>query len=194
MPKHVGDIMSTINCLQHPWILFDFFHRFLVHPYTCCSDRHASTYWTFIARWISMGFHPLTTLFFSGACCKWGGHLNTSTAPSCWVPASYCHLSANLQNTPIIVVNLQDNLAVFRIFIALLRFSFDCPSYNVYLCGLCAGVLWSRLLCFPAEYIHSETSTCCVRLSLNKMYFNVIPSPSRFSHIALSTCVATILP
>ena len=29
----------------------------------------------------------------------------------------------------IIVVNLQDNRAVFRIFIALLRFSFDPPSY-----------------------------------------------------------------
>jgi hypothetical protein len=29
----------------------------------------------------------------------------------------------------IIVVNLQDNRAVFRIFIALLRFSFDSPSY-----------------------------------------------------------------
>ena len=30
----------------------------------------------------------------------------------------------------IIVVNLQDNRAVFRIFIALLRFPFDSPSYN----------------------------------------------------------------
>jgi len=29
----------------------------------------------------------------------------------------------------IIVVNLQDNQAVFRIFIALLRFSFDSPMY-----------------------------------------------------------------
>jgi hypothetical protein len=30
--------------------------NFLVHSYTCCSDRHASPYWTFIRRWISMGF------------------------------------------------------------------------------------------------------------------------------------------
>ena len=37
------------------------------------------------------------------------------------------HLSATLQIT---VVNLQDNQTVFRIFIALLRFSFDSPSYN----------------------------------------------------------------
>jgi len=30
----------------------------------------------------------------------------------------------------IIVVNLQENRAVFRIFMALLRFSFDSPSYK----------------------------------------------------------------
>jgi hypothetical protein len=34
------------------------FMNFLVHLYTCCSDRHASPYWTFIRRWISMGFNP----------------------------------------------------------------------------------------------------------------------------------------
>jgi len=34
------------------------FMDFLVHSYTCCSDRHASPYWTSIRRWISMGFTP----------------------------------------------------------------------------------------------------------------------------------------
>jgi len=34
------------------------FMNFLVHPYTCCSDRRASPYWTFIRRWIYMGFTP----------------------------------------------------------------------------------------------------------------------------------------
>ena len=34
------------------------FMNFLVYSYTCCSDRHASPYWTFIRRWISMGFTP----------------------------------------------------------------------------------------------------------------------------------------
>ena len=34
------------------------FMDFLVHSYTCCSDRHASPYWTVIRRWISMGFTP----------------------------------------------------------------------------------------------------------------------------------------
>ena len=70
------------------------------------------------------------TLFFFGACCKLRRHLYTTTAPSCCIPASYCHLSATFQTTSIIVVNLQDNRAVFRIFIAFLRFSFDSPSYT----------------------------------------------------------------
>jgi hypothetical protein len=109
------------------------FMNFLVHSYTCCSDRHASPYWTSIHRWISMGFTPslLTddrTLFSFGACCKRGRHLYTTTAPSCCIPASYRHLSATLQTMSIIVVNLQDNWAVFRIFISLLRFLFDSPS------------------------------------------------------------------
>ena len=34
------------------------FMNFLVHSHTCCSDWHASPYWTFIRRWISMGFTP----------------------------------------------------------------------------------------------------------------------------------------
>ena len=112
------------------------FMNFLGHSYTCCSDRHASPYWTFTRRWISMGFTPSLlkkmddkTLFFYGACCKWGRHLYTTTAPSCCIPASYCHLSATLQAMSIIVVTLQENRAVFQIFIALLRFSFDSPSY-----------------------------------------------------------------
>jgi len=41
---------------------------------------------------------------------------------------SYCHMSATLQTLSNVVVNLQDNLTVFRIFITLLRFSFDSPS------------------------------------------------------------------
>jgi hypothetical protein len=53
----------------------------------------------------------------------------TTTAPSCCIPASYYHMSATLQTMSITVVNLQDNRAVFQIFITLLRFSFDSPSY-----------------------------------------------------------------
>ena len=34
------------------------FRNFLLHSYTCCSDRHASPYWTSIHRWILMGFTP----------------------------------------------------------------------------------------------------------------------------------------
>ena len=69
------------------------------------------------------------TLFFCGACCKRGRHLYTTNAPSCCIPASYCHLKATLQTMSIIVVNLQDNRSVFRIFIALLKSSFHSPSY-----------------------------------------------------------------
>ena len=83
-----------------------------------------------------MGFTPSLlkktddrTLFYFGSCCKRGRHIYTTTPPSFCIPASYCHLSATLQAMSIIVVNLEDNRAVFRIFIALLRFSFDSPSY-----------------------------------------------------------------
>jgi len=67
-------------------------------------------------------------LFFFGACCKQGRHLYTTKALSCCIPALYCHLSATLQTMCTIVVNLHDNRAVVRIFIALLQFSFDSPS------------------------------------------------------------------
>ena len=101
------------------------FVNFLVHSYACCSDRHASPYWTFIRRWISMGFtpsilkNPMTECCFFGALCKWGRHIYTTSVPSCRIPASPCHLSATLQIMSIVV---------FRIFIAFLRFSFDSPS------------------------------------------------------------------
>jgi hypothetical protein len=68
-------------------------------------------------------------LFFFGTCCKWGRHLYTTTVLFCCIPASYGHLSATLQTMSTTVVNLQDNQAVFRIFITLLRFSFDSPLY-----------------------------------------------------------------
>ena len=71
----------------------------------------------------------MTAPFFFGARCKRGRHFYTTTAPSCCIPASYCHLSVTLQTMRIIVVNLQGNRAAFRIFIVLLMYSFDSPSY-----------------------------------------------------------------
>jgi len=113
------------------------FMNFPVHSYTCCTDRHASPYWTSIRPWISMGFSPSLlkktedrTLFFFGACCKRGRHIYTTTAPSYCIPASHCHLSATLQTISITVANLQDNRAVVRIFIKLLKCSFDSPWYE----------------------------------------------------------------
>ena len=113
-------------------------------------------YWTFIRRWISMGFTTSLLkktddrkLFFFGACCKCSCHLYTTTAPSCCIPTSYCHLSDTLQTIGIIVANLQDNRAVFQIVIALLRFSFDSPSYVWEIPELIAGnkpplTVWRR--------------------------------------------------
>jgi hypothetical protein len=60
------------------------------------------------------GFHSFTTLFFFGACCKRGGRLYPTIAPSHCIPASYCNLSAILQTISIIPANLQDNRAVFQ--------------------------------------------------------------------------------
>ena len=88
------------------------FVNYLLHSYTCCSDRHASPYWTFIRRWID-GFHPFTLKNGWRNCsslvqvCKRGRRVYTTTAPSCCIPTSYCHLSATLQTISIIVVNLE---------------------------------------------------------------------------------------
>jgi len=73
-----------------------------------------------------------------------GCHFYITTAPSYCIPASYCHLSATLQTISITFANLQDNQAVFRIFIALLRFSFDSPS------------------CFEVPYDRIEIVLCCI--------------------------------
>jgi len=110
------------------------FMNFLVHSHTYCSDRHASPHWTFIYRWISMGFTPLLLKKpMTDAVLLWcmlqarppSLHYYCTVMLHC---ASSCHLSATLQTMSIIVLNLQDNRDVFRIFIVLLRFSFDSPS------------------------------------------------------------------
>ena len=114
------------------------FRNFLLHSYTCCSDRHASLYWISIHRWILMGFtssfrKKRIMLFLFDACCKRGRHFYTTAAPLCCAPPSYCHLSATLQTMNITAANIQDNRAKFPIFITLLRFSFDSPSYDIFL-------------------------------------------------------------
>ena len=83
-------------------------------------------------RWVSPLRHKKTEdrkLFFFGACGKRGRHFYITTASSFCIPASYCQLSATLQITSIIVIDLQDNRAEIRIFIALLMYSFDSPAY-----------------------------------------------------------------
>jgi len=82
-------------------------------------------------------------LLLFGACCKWGHHLYTIAAPSCCIPPSYCHLSATVQTMSIAVANLQDNWMVFWIFITLLMFSFDSPSY-IWICSVVC-LIWFNL-------------------------------------------------
>jgi hypothetical protein len=105
------------------------FRNFLVHPYACCSDRHASPYWTFIRRWISMGFTPISTLFLFAVCCKRDCHFYTTTAPSFCIPASYCHLSATLQTVWLLSTYRQSSCV--SDFYDTLKFSFDSPSYLI---------------------------------------------------------------
>jgi len=129
MTKGVSKVASYMIALAAAWTK----HMTAISNST---DRHASPHWPFIRRCILMGFTPsllknmnARTLFF-GAYCKWSCFLYTTTAPSYCIPASYCYLSATLQTMSIIIVNLQDNRAVFWIFIALSRFSFDSPLYT----------------------------------------------------------------
>jgi len=46
------------------------FTNFLVHAYTCCSNRHASPSWTLICRWILMGFTPSLLKKWMTECCS----------------------------------------------------------------------------------------------------------------------------
>jgi hypothetical protein len=75
------------------------------------------------------------------------------------IPASYCHLSVTFQTMSSIVVNLQDNRAVFQIFIALLRFSFDSPSY---IPGMLAAIEFQLFFSFfpnSLKITHSNSMT-----------------------------------
>jgi len=68
-------------------------------------------------------------------------------------------MSATLQTVSITVVNLQDNRAGFRIFIALLRFSFDSPSY-VKICwwhSMLFLFVWSVHKFGSSEYLSGAT-------------------------------------
>ena len=56
------------------------FMNFLVQLYTCCSDRHASPYWTFICRWISMGFTPWLLKKRMIECCSSLVHIASGAA------------------------------------------------------------------------------------------------------------------
>ena len=56
------------------------FRNFLLHLYTCCSDRHASPYWTSIHQWISMGFTPSPRTKRMTECCSSWVHVASGAA------------------------------------------------------------------------------------------------------------------
>jgi len=110
------------------------FMYFPVHSYTCCSDRRASPYWTVIRRWISTGFTPSLLKKQMTERCSSLVHVASGDAPlhyycavvlhSCIILPPVDHSTNHQYNC----CQLTDNRAVFRIFIALLWFSFDSPS------------------------------------------------------------------
>ena len=114
------------------------FMNFLVHPYTCCSDRHASPYWTFIRRWISMGFTPSllkkrnrwqnAVLFW---CMLQVGppslhYYCTVVLHFCIVLPTECHFS----NHEYHCCQLKRKASCVSNFYLTLNFSFDSPSYK----------------------------------------------------------------
>jgi hypothetical protein len=111
------------------------FMNFLVHSYTCCSDRHASPYWTFIRRWISMGFTPsLLKKRMTDAVLLWcmlqagppSLHYYCAVVlHSCIVLPPVVHSS----NHEYHCCQLTRQSSCVSNIIALLRFSFDSPSY-----------------------------------------------------------------
>jgi hypothetical protein len=68
------------------------------------------------------------------------------------------HVCTPLQTISNTVANLQENQAVFRIFIALLRFSFESPSYNAAMNKISTAVL------------SCNESTCRVALDLHLLH------------------------
>ena len=118
-------------------------------------------------------------------------------------------LSATLQTMSIIVVNLQDNRAVFWIFITLLRFSFDSPSYIENLLGLHWGI-WREIVALIFHVTVNVLLFFRIRIGwgwwLNIMYFSFTkvsiffttarnwrsgPPPCRSSKLLFSVTVNT---
>jgi len=91
------------HCSNHEY------HFCLLRRQSSCVSNFYPTLKFFIS--LSLVFRSLVH-FASG-----GRHVYTTTAPSCCIPTSYCHLSATVQTMSIIFVSLEDDRAVFRIFI-----------------------------------------------------------------------------
>ena len=129
-----------------------------------------------------------------------GHHLYTTTAPSCCIPAPYCHMSATLQ-TMRIVVNLQDNPScvpnfyrTFKVFIWLLGGIATCLTG----CWVCFCVVWiyssvqTAKFVLPAFKFLSATSnvylSCIVMtLPIGRSGFDY-SAVMNFYHSVLASC------
>jgi len=125
------------------------FMNFLVHPYTCCSDRHASLYWTFIRRWISMGF--TLSLLQKRMADRYSSLVLVASGATIFTlllrrRVAFLHRTTTcrpLFNPWVSSLSTYKTIAVFRIFIGLLIFSFDSPSH--FFGFLCSNPLsWSH--------------------------------------------------
>jgi hypothetical protein len=102
------------------------FMNFLVHLHTCCSDRHASPYWTFIHRWISMSFTPSLHSSSSSVHVASGAAVFTLLLRR---HVAFLRRTATCWQLFKLWVTV---LPTYRkIFIALLRFLFESPLYRV---------------------------------------------------------------
>ena len=111
------------------------FMNFLFHSYTCCSDRHASPYWTFIRD----GFRFVSPLHYLNN--GWQNAVLLWCMLQAGPPSLHYYCAVVLHSCIVLppvghsskheyrCCQLTDNRTVFRIFIALLRFSFDSPPY-----------------------------------------------------------------
>jgi hypothetical protein len=108
--------------------------KLLVHSYACCSGRHASPYWTFIRRWISMGFSPsvlkkrMTERRSSLVHVARGAAIFTLQLHR---RIAFLHRTATCRPLFKPWVSLSSYKIIelcFEFFISLLRFSFDSPS------------------------------------------------------------------
>ena len=136
------------------------FMNFLVHSYTCCSDRHASPYLTLIRRWISMGF--TISLFKKRMTEHCSSLVHVASGAAIFILllrhcVAFLHRTATCQQCLkpwVSLLSTYKTIELFRIFTALLKFSFDSPYVCVCVCVIVK--VWSPLFHELPRYFYSN--------------------------------------